>query len=230
MGATAASVNVMRIIVRLTKGDEVRFVSHLDIQRLLQRAFRRGEIPLAYSNGFNPHPQMSFATALSTGYTSDAEWVEVKLDADMTADEFIARVNPVMPKGFAIGEAMCIEDKLPSLTALLESAEYELTFGKNTDGARLTEGVKKLLSNEIIVDKRTKGGMKKVDIRPQVFSAQVVERGEGVVLVLKGALTAAGSMNVELFMGALSRQEGIQFEYSAHRRTVSFSGGKSIPV
>ena len=54
----------MRIIAKLAKGDEVRFVSHLDIQRLLQRAFRRAGIPLAYSQGFNPHPQLSFATAL----------------------------------------------------------------------------------------------------------------------------------------------------------------------
>ena len=57
----------MRLIARLTKLEPVRFVSHLDILRLLQRAFRRAGVPLSYSQGFNPHPLLSFATALSTG-------------------------------------------------------------------------------------------------------------------------------------------------------------------
>ena len=82
----------------------MRFVSHLDIQRLLQRAFRRADIPLSYSQGFNPHPQLSFATALSTGYTSDAEWVDVKLDKNMEAGDFLDKVNHVMPEGFALAE------------------------------------------------------------------------------------------------------------------------------
>ena len=77
--ATVVLEKNMRIIARFEKGEAVRFVSHLDIQRTFQRAFRRANIPLAYSQGFNPHPQLSFATALSLGYTSEAEWFDVKL-------------------------------------------------------------------------------------------------------------------------------------------------------
>lgn len=138
----------------------MRFVSHLDIQRLLQRAFRRADIPLSYSQGFNPHPQLSFATALSTGYTSDAEWVDVKLDKNMEAGDFLDKVNHVMPEGFALAECYAVEDKLPSLTALLESADYELTFANDTDYERLKADIDKLVNGEIIVDKKTKGGIK----------------------------------------------------------------------
>lgn len=65
----------MRIIASFYKHEQVMFVSHLDMQRLFQRAFRRADLPLAYSNGFNPHPLLSFATALSVGYTSDCEYL-----------------------------------------------------------------------------------------------------------------------------------------------------------
>ena len=70
----------MRIIASFYKHDEVRFVSHLDMQRLFQRAFRRAGLPLSYSKGFNPHPLLSFATALSVGYTSECEYFDVFLD------------------------------------------------------------------------------------------------------------------------------------------------------
>ena len=70
----------MRIIAAFEKTKELSYTSHLDVQRTLQRTFRRAALPLAYSKGFNPHPKLSFATALATGYTSAGEWFEVELD------------------------------------------------------------------------------------------------------------------------------------------------------
>ncbi|MBS7336102.1 MAG: TIGR03936 family radical SAM-associated protein [Eubacteriales bacterium] len=220
----------MRLIARLTKGERVRFVSHLDIQRLLQRAFRRADIPLSYSQGFNPHPQLSFATALSTGYTSDAEWVDVKLDKNMEAGDFLDKVNHVMPEGFALAECYAVEDKLPSLTALLESADYELTFANDTDYERLKADIDKLVNGEIIVDKKTKGGIKNVNIRPQLINAELKNGAEGIKLYIKGALTASGSLNIELLMGALARQSGREYDYGVHRSKVEFIGGRNTPV
>ena len=98
----------MRLIARLTKLEPVRFVSHLDILRLLQRAFRRAGVPLSYSQGFNPHPLLSFATALSTGYTSGAEWIDVKLDKDMDTDDFLLSVNAALPVGFEFKEVYAV--------------------------------------------------------------------------------------------------------------------------
>lgn len=220
----------MRLIAKLTKNETVRFVSHLDILRLLQRAFRRADIPLSYSQGFNPHPLLAFATALSTGYTSDAEWVDVKLDKDMDCAEFLTKVNAVLPCGFAFAQALGVEDKLPSLTALLESAAYCITFGQSTDAAALKEDVEKLLSGEIIVEKRTKGGLKNVDIRPQILAADVINENGCTKLVVKGILNTAGSLNIELMLGALARQSGKEYEYSVHRMNVEFIGGRSTPV
>lgn len=220
----------MRLIARLTKNGTARFVSHLDILRLLQRAFRRASIPLGYSQGFNPHPLLSFATALSTGYTSDAEWIDVKLNGDMAEAEFISRVNAQMPDGFEFKEAYAVEEKLPSLTALLESAEYLITFDEATDAGELKRDVEGLLLSEIIVEKRTKGGMKQVDIRPQIISIDVEKQQGCAVMRVKGVLNTAGSLNIELLLGALKEHCGKEREYSVHRLGVEFIGGRSTPV
>lgn len=220
----------MRLIARLTKLEPVRFVSHLDILRLLQRAFRRAGVPLSYSQGFNPHPLLSFATALSTGYTSGAEWIDVKLDKDMDTDDFLSSVNAALPVGFEFKEAYAVEDRLPSLTALLESATYSVTFSADTNADELKKDIAALLSGEIIVEKRTKGGLKNVDIRPQVIEANVTEKAGRAVLTVRGVLNTSGSLNIELLMGALARQSGKNYDYSVHRVNVEFIGGRSTPV
>ena len=101
------------------------FVSHLDMQRLFQRAFRRADLPLAYSNGFNPHPLLSFATALSVGYTSDCEYFDVMLSEYVSPAEFKRRVNAVLPQGVHIVDAVDAGEFKASLTPLMRSAEYD---------------------------------------------------------------------------------------------------------
>ena len=113
----------MRIIVSFYKHEQVMFVSHLDMQRLFQRAFRRADLPLAYSNGFNPHPLLSFATALSVGYTSDCEYFDVMLSEYVSPAEFKRRVNAVLPQGVHIVDAVDAGEFKASLTPLMRSAE-----------------------------------------------------------------------------------------------------------
>ena len=109
----------MRIIASFYKHEQVMFVSHLDMQRLFQRAFRRADLPLAYSNGFNPHPLLSFATALSVGYTSDCEYFDVMLSEYVSPAEFKRRVNAVLPQGVHIVDAVDAGEFKASLTPLM---------------------------------------------------------------------------------------------------------------
>lgn len=208
----------------------MRFISHLDIQRLLHRAFRRAGVPIAYSQGFNPHPQLSFATALSTGFTSSAEWLDVKLEKDMAAEDFLRLANGALPEGFRLLEAHAAEEKLPTLTALLAQACYTLTFAPDTDASALESGMNALLSGPVVVEKRTKGGIKPVDIRPQVLSAKFSQEAENLAMTLTGVLNASGSLNIELLMGALREKTGMDYEYSVHRDCVMFANGRSTPV
>ena len=170
----ALEVNV-RIIARFSKDETVRFVSHLDVQRLFQRAFRRVNLPVAYSNGFNSHQQLSFATALTVGATSSAEWLDIKMDKDISPEEFSERVNAALPRGFRIVEAFCAEDKYPSLSAVMAAAEYSiiLYFNETVQAEAISSAIEKLLSDSIVVLKKTKAGMKNVDIRPMVYRMEL---------------------------------------------------------
>ncbi len=222
----------MRIIARFKKEDSVRFVSHLDVQRLFQRAFRRADIPVAYSNGFNPHQQLSFATALTVGATSSGEWLDIKMDKEMDHEEFISRINAALPRGFGILEAFCIEEKYPSLSAVMAAAEYTviLRFAEAVDADDISNAIEKLLIDSIVVMKKTKAGMKNVDIRPMVYKMQLTEaRGCECTLALAGRLDAAGGLNADLLLGALKDILGRDFTFALHRETIYSTDGAFMP-
>ncbi len=203
----------MRIIARFEKNEAARYVSHLDVQRLFQRAMHRAKLPMAYSQGFNPHPLVSFATALAVGYTSSSEWVDVKLNKDITEQEFINTINGSLPNGFFVKEAKIVPDNAKSLTAIMQAAEYEITASHIDENA-----FSKLMSGEIVVTKKTKAGMKEVNIRPDVLSFDI----DGNKIKLKGRLDAAGSLNVELLMGELKKRMPSEWSYRVHRNNIIF--------
>lgn len=221
----------MRIIASFYKHNEVRFVSHLDMQRLFQRAFRRAGLPLSYSKGFNPHPLLSFATALSVGYTSECEYFDVFLDEKIDADEFRSRVNAVLPEGVAVTKAVDAGEMKASLTTLMRSADYfaRLDFDREVTSDELENALASLLTGEIIVEKKTKGGMKDVDIRPLLISVNLIDCSEGsAILYIKGKLTAEGGLPLELLFGAISEKVSASAVSTVNRRTIEmdWSEGK----
>lgn len=203
----------MRLAVRFTKGAPVRFVSHLDVQRLFQRAFRRAKLPLAYSQGFNPHPLVSFATALSVGMTSMGEYLDVTLTEYMPPESFIDAVSTVLPKGIEIVEAFDMGESRKSLTSAMRSASYmaEVKFEKSVDADAVKSALNELLSGEIVVMKKTKGGIKPTDIRPMVISVDVCEvEGQRAEIKLKGVLSAEGGLNPDMFLKELYNKLGVK--------------------
>ena len=86
-----------RLYLRFAKRGYIRYTSHLDLLRLFKRAFKRTGVPLAYSQGYNPHPKMSFAQPLSLGYTAEQEFLEFYTYEDMPAEELLARMAPALP-------------------------------------------------------------------------------------------------------------------------------------
>lgn len=214
----------MRIIARLSKGVEVRFISHLDMQRALQRALRRAGVPVAYSMGFNPHPQLSFATALSVGVTSEAEWIDVRLAAPIAPEAFVSAMNGVLPVGLHIEDAREFPDDSQSLTALTVAADYRVAV-QTADAAGLAAALERLLGGAIVVMKKTKSGVKPVDIRPALLSARIEAGDASAQLFLGGRLDSTFSFSAELFMGALMSGWGMTAPYMIHRVKVIFADG-----
>lgn len=128
-----------RILFRFTKGDPVRFVGHLDLMRVVERAIRRSHFPVCYSQGFNPRPRMSFASALTLGATSEWELCQLDLAEDLPPERMEAELEALrqqLPPGISIPEMwpLPLEKKNPYIQ--VSAAGYELSI-QGTDGPAL---------------------------------------------------------------------------------------------
>lgn len=139
---------MVKIQYQFKRSTPLRFLSHLDQQRLFQRAFRRAEIPVEYSQGFNPHPRMSFALAMSVGLTSDGEYGEVIVSEDIDVDTFISRMNQVLPNGLEIIAAKICGAGIGSLSAALSKSVYQIRIKvmPGTDLAALAAAIESYLA------------------------------------------------------------------------------------
>ena len=117
---------MQRLRVRFGRGEEVKFIAHLDIMRFWERAFRRAEIPLAYSQGFTLHPRISLAAPLPVGVTSEFELMDVWLKQWMPPKSFLMKVAQQLPRGFEIFDVLEVGLHLPSLQSAVTFAEYHV--------------------------------------------------------------------------------------------------------
>ena len=117
---------MQRLRIRFSRGQEVKFISHLDIMRLWQRALNRAGISLAYSEGFNPHPRISLAAPLAVGVTSEAELMDIMLTKPSSPHFFADAVSQQLPPGIEILQVHPIDLTLPSLQSQVRFAEYRV--------------------------------------------------------------------------------------------------------
>jgi radical SAM-linked protein len=158
--------------IKYGKTEAGKFISHLDLSRAWERAFRRAQIPVAYSQGFNPHPKISFGSALAVGVTSSGEYLDVSLKKIIPLKEIKGELSKYLPKGlevYAIGE---INQQTPSLMAVINRAKYfvnvELINEIRQD--ELDDYINDLLQQEqVIIKRNTKKGLKDRDIRKGIF-------------------------------------------------------------
>jgi radical SAM-linked protein len=210
-----------RILIRFTKTGTARFISHLDTMRTLHRAFRRAELPIAYSQGFNPHPSISVAAPLSLGIGSVAEYADVELDRTVDMSEFVGKLNGTLPDGIEIREAIKIEGKQPTSMSAVEGAKYFISLQHRItrdEAGKLIDGI--LDSDEIKVMKKTKSGEKLTDIRPLIKAIKIREFSENAItlecLLYSGS---RGNLNPELVASLLKeKSENRVFGYPSITR------------
>ncbi len=178
---TANPDAVMRLRFRFTKAGEIRFLSHLELQSAMTRAFRRAEIPVARSQGFNPHVKLTFATALPVGLESHGEYAEIDLIERLSAEDFLARMVPVLPTGLDFLWADEIRIGSPSMSKLIVASGYEVDLERTRveNGAGPIESMVAafLASESVRVEKRLKEGTKTQDVRAAVLSLNFYPEG-----------------------------------------------------
>ena len=137
---------MQRLRVRFRRGEEVKFISHLDIMRLWQRAFHRAGVALAYSEGFNPHPRISLAAPLALGVTSQAELMDVLCSRQVSPHWFTGAVSQQLPPGIEILQVYNIDLSQPSLPSQVRFVEYEVVVETETEQKDTEAAIAGLLS------------------------------------------------------------------------------------
>ena len=139
---------MQRLRVRFCRGQELKFISHLDIIRLWQRVFHRAGIALAYSEGFNPRPRLSLAAPLPVGVTSEAELMDVLCTRWVSPHSLTTAVSRELPPGIEIRQVYQAALIQPSLQSLVSSAEYKVEVATEKDEKELQSALDSLLSVE----------------------------------------------------------------------------------
>jgi radical SAM-linked protein len=139
---------MQRLRVKFSRGDEIKFISHLDLMRLWQRALRRAGMPLAYSEGFNPHPRISLAAPLPLGVTGEAELMDIVLSRPVSPHFFTDGVNQQLPPGIQVMQARLAAPALPSLQSQVRFAEYRVELASGKEQAEIQSAIGYLLSLE----------------------------------------------------------------------------------
>ena len=124
----------MRMLAVFEKGERIRHIGHLDIQRSVQRGLRRSGLPVAYSQGFNPHILITFASALSTGACGKREIMDVTMAEEVDEKEFLTRMNRAMPPEMQLKEARAVDSKHPSRMGMVRAAVYDLAIRDAENG------------------------------------------------------------------------------------------------
>ncbi|MGN0467106.1 MAG: TIGR03936 family radical SAM-associated protein, partial [Acutalibacteraceae bacterium] len=188
--------NAMRCVrIWFDKVGMSRYISHLDLMRTMTRAIRRSKIPLWYTEGFNPHPYMTFSLPLSLGMESVCESMDIKIEGEITNEEILCALKAVMPDGITI-KAVTDAGLDPKYIAL---GEFDIIFSdiKNTESF-CGKTVQMLSGEELIVQKLGKKGHRKVykDINLIEFVKKYsLEKGENEV-VLHVTLPAGSKTNI----------------------------------
>lgn len=161
--------------MKFKKGSEIKFVAHLDIMRALQRTFKRAQLPVDYSNGFNPHMKLSIAQPLSVGMYSTGEYLDIDFREEVNSEEIIKSFNASSTDNLKLLEVLPIKEafqkdgkKIPPSMAAVDRASYEIKI-KYEDTAELYEKINSLLeANSWNILKKTKSGEKETDIKPMI--------------------------------------------------------------
>lgn len=218
----------MKIRLKFSKIGAIKFIGHLDLMRTFQKIFRQAGIPIAYSEGFNPHQIFSIAAPLSVGVTSNGEYLDLKLVQDMDTNVIIERINKSCPNGLSVDEAIVISEQEPSAMGSVTAAKYTITQDECIITNEMVEKLSKLESL-IIKKKNKKGKINDLDIKPGIYSVYV----DGHKILMTLATGSTLNVKPEAVLMAFSEETNIaynRFNYKVHREELYHGETNLIPL
>jgi radical SAM-linked protein len=208
----------MRIRITFAKQGPLRYTGHLDLHKLWERAARRAELPLAYSQGFHPQPKMNIATALPLGFSSRCEVMDMKLEHEIQLEGLREKLQQTLPTGIQVLNVEGADERAPALQTQVASAEYQVTLTGSIDESELKRKIDSVMESESLIRER-RGKM--YDLRPLIeqlsLTPSPLPEGEGqrVRVFMRLAAREGATGRPEEVLDTL----GIAFEETRIERT-----------
>ena len=213
-----------KLRMKFSKTGRAIYISHLDLMRTMQRAFLRADIPLKYSEGFNPHAQISILLPLSVCVSSICELMDFSLNADIQLESLPAALNAVLPEGIEVLDVYEAGNKVKNLKWLEISGRFEYDNGF----PELSELEAFYAQPEIIIKKRTKRGEGESDIRPGIRRISF-EKADDAVLVKAVISAQEPTINPELLVSALRQKSpGLVPDFAEFERLEVYDADMNI--
>jgi len=206
---------MQRLRIRFSRGEELKFISHLDIMRLWQRALHRAGIPLAYSEGFSPHPRISLAAPLAVGITSQAELMDAFCSKWVSPHFFTNALSQQLPAGIEILQVYSVAPTMPSLQSQVSQAEYEVRLETEKDKPTVESALASLLSaKQLPWHHQRDTGTRNYDLRALINDLWLIDwQGGSCTIGMRLRCDSAGSGRPEQVTAAL----GFNHPTSIHR-------------
>jgi radical SAM-linked protein len=206
-----------RYRLAITKGEEVRHVSHLDYMRAIERAIRRAKLPAAYSEGFNPHMKIAFASALSVGVASEAEYMDIELTGETDPAALGEALARQLPPGIAVRALRPVTDRHAALMAVVNLAAYRvsLLLAAGAAGPALEAVARFNAADAVTFVKENPKGRREIDVKTYVREVAAAQTAAGLELAFDVRITPTGSIKPAEVIKVLAEKFGLPAEPEA---------------
>ncbi|MDC7295244.1 MULTISPECIES: TIGR03936 family radical SAM-associated protein [unclassified Butyrivibrio] len=204
-----------KLRLKFSKNGPIKFIGHLDVMRYFQKAIRRADIDVKYSEGFSPHQVISFAQPLSVGATSDGEYMDMTVNSMVSTKDIMDRLNNVLNEGIKILAITELSERDEKAMTASFAARYRLNFRENIrpDFDWCSKFEEYLSQDKLPAMKKTKSGEKEIDMKPMIFEYCIDSAKEEVNILL--SMSSSATLKPTLLFEGFFAYVGKEFNKNA---------------
>ena len=211
----------MKIRIKFRKWGCMKFIGHLDMLRFFQKAMRRADIDICYSEGFSPHQIMSFAAPLGVGITSDGEYFDIEVYSTKSTSESLKAINDTLVDGVEVTGYVALPDNAKTAMSIVSAADYILSYKSGYESPFSIEEWQKHVdelftsATQFTIIKKTKKSEREMDLKPLVYAFEVREVDGKPAFYLNVCTGSVDNIKPELVLTSMYEKLGIEYNENA---------------
>ena len=226
----------MKIRIKFRKWGCMKFIGHLDMLRFFQKAMRRADVDIRYSEGFSPHQIMSFAAPLGVGITSDGEYFDIEVHSTKSSEEMLKDINAALVDGVEVTGYVALPDNAKTAMSIVTAADYVLSYKEGYQSPfSLKEWVEKIdtlftTKEAYTIIKKTKKSEREMDLKPLVYAFKAMEQDGKPAFYINVSTGSVDNIKPELLLASMYEKLGLEYKEEAiaiHRCDVYATDEKS---